>query len=178
MNYNLEVSSSTVFFTSEDKVINELLSYSKLKAGWDFGSGVQLSSLVIHKAVYTYNALRNPILNYECSPLSDGRVQITFFIKDHFLDVFVGVDEYNIVYEKGIGVNYETILEVKSNTLSKAEKLLDEIITECYSFVQSTSLNIIPERKDLKTVFPTWREESPYFLGNVQLKSQPQYATI
>jgi hypothetical protein len=149
-------SKSTPVGTLTDKVIRELLSYENLEDGWDCGVGSSISPYVVERAIKAYKYLQNDYFSYECTPNSDDTIRISFYLKDHFIDVITSKSKYRVVYELGIGNQYETIFDYDNLALTKIKDKLTTIRNQCFSSERLTSLGIVKVREGLMTASPTW----------------------
>jgi len=161
-----------------DRVIDELNSFSKLKDGWDFGVGSPISKRIIDRAIIAYTYLKDNFFEYECSPLSDNSIQITFSLLDNFVDVIITDDSYTLTQEKGFGNNYEIFECLKKTSLDNIKNILANIKTKCLSLEQSISPNIVPVKRGLTTASLTWVTASPSFRMIARSKNRKQSVLI
>ncbi|MFO7877094.1 MAG: hypothetical protein R6U55_10995 [Desulfovermiculus sp.] len=106
-----EDSGFTIIFeshdTGKDRIVNELDDFSKLKPGWKFGDGTDISRNIIESAKKIYREGRKYDLMAEVYPEIDGTITISFQNDDHFLDIQMINDlRCRITHEKGIGKDY------------------------------------------------------------------------
>jgi len=173
-----EAVSPSYQLTFVDTIVSELNSFAKLKKGWDFGYGVPISQHIIRRSIKAYNYLKDYFFDYECAPLNNGSIKITFSLLDNFLDVIINNGSYGVIVEKGIGIDYETLLEINNSSLEHIKTLLFNIKTQCFSSGQSIYQGTIAANKGLKTASRTWVEASPSSRSIVQSKNLKQRVLI
>ena len=168
----------SIFISFSDPIVSQLKSFSNLKDGWDFGDGKPISDHVINRAIKVYNYLKNSFFGYECSPLPNGGIQLTFCLLDHFIDVFVNKASFKVVYEKGIGENFDTIYELENVSLEKIKIILENIRNKCFSLGQSISQGTVSGREGFRSASRTWVAASPSLHMIAQSKSIRQSVYI
>ena len=158
-----------------DAVIDQLISFSYLKDGWDCGTGTGISDAVIIRSLSLYNNLFDPIFEYECTPISNNSIQLTFCLKNHFLDLVISENQVDVTYEKGIGYDFTTEIQLQNVSIYIIKKLLSFIKEQCFSLEQSIFLDIAEKKEGLKNVSQSWVTESPSFLMTVQSSNRPPF---
>jgi hypothetical protein len=98
---------------TSDPIVKQLQSFKDLKDGWDFGGGEAIAPVAITKAIQLYNLVKVTYqFDTEVHPLSNGGVNVLFFVDDYFLDILIQPDtSMDLVEEKGIGATYEQLYE-------------------------------------------------------------------
>jgi hypothetical protein len=171
-------SGNIVYFRLVDPIIDELNSFAKLEKGWDCGYGSPISDSVINKAISIYNELKDDVFDYECSPGSNNSIEISFCLKDYFINVKISDKVLRVTFEKGIGSDFETLLDTDDISIKEIKTLLQNLKVTCFSLEPSTSFGINQKRKDSKNVSMSLEMESPFLIFNVPNKSPNQYVTI
>lgn len=129
-NKKLLMKNNNIFYS--DEIMDELKSYGTLPDGWDFGKGLAPSNDIIEKAITIYQIGKYFEFGVEPSPLSDGGINLTFFINDNFLDVNVNFDNtLDIRIEKVYGKPYEILFKKNNVSMSLIEQYLIEIKSTC-----------------------------------------------
>lgn len=167
------------FYTKlSDPVIDDLKSFSKLEKGWDCGYGYPISENIINKALSIYDELKDPIFDYECTPNSNNSVEISFCLRDYFVNVKIGENNIRVTFEKGIGSDFVTILDVENISIQELKTLLQNLKVICFSLGQSTLYDINQKEKDLKNASMLLKTGSQFLIFNVPNESPNRYVTI
>lgn len=168
-------------FTRTDDIIKKIKSFANLENGWDFGQGVVPCDEVIGSAIQLYNL--GVIQGFEMSarPETNGGIIIGFSVEDDFIYVTVNDNStFDLVYEKGIGANYDIIVDEEDVSLEYITKTLQNIKSQWFLLEHSISKNMIIEAGDFQaTPSRIWEEEYPFLKKDVQEKSATaQYVLI
>ena len=111
-----------------DLIENKIQSFRDLPDGWDFGYGKAPSQFVIDIAIEIYRFGKNLGLNTEVFPIVDGSLEISLYMRDHFMDCLIQENgQIEFSYEIGIGEKYETILQIENISLIKIKEYLIEL---------------------------------------------------
>lgn len=172
------VKSSNQAYAASDEFLNELVSFAKLKKGWDSGSGDAISMGVIYRAINLYFRIKSPVYEYECTPFSNNSIQLTVCLKEHFLDILVKDGSYDISYEIGIGYNFESVMQKQDVSINEIFNTLSLIKEKCFSLEPLTSQSTVRENAGSTIVLQTMEMVSPYFRVNVPSRKAELCATI
>ncbi len=177
LKYSATFQAQNTFFAVNDSVIKCLLAFSDLEKGWDCGFGSAITKDVIHKAIFIYIQLKDEAFEYECTPYSNNSIEISFCLKDDFINIKVNSDKtINYTHEKGIGWIFQTLLDKEGASIIEIKNLLKETKEKCFSLEPSILVNTNQKRKDLKTVLQYWEMEYPYSNIHVLTKTVEMYA--
>jgi hypothetical protein len=168
-------SNSSIYLTIKDSIEETINNFRNLKDGWDYGQGSAISDFVIERSLKAYHFLKSSLLSYECTAHSDDSVQITFFYNDNFVDILVSKSKFGVVVEKGIGEDFETVLEHENLALPKIKILLNQIINQCFSLEPSISINLVGAKRDFRAASVTTRAGYQYSTRNVPSGNPGQY---
>jgi hypothetical protein len=168
---------------SEDDLTKVLIkNLAKIPNGWDFGSGYPPSEFVISKALQVYSLGKILSFKVEVKPETEGGIILTLYKKDEFLDVIINNNlSLDIVHEKGIGIEFQTLSEQENVDLSIISNKLKQIkkSIECTSSEHYTLENIVLQKDDSEVIVSkNTVKVSPYSMKNAQLEYRVVYASI
>jgi hypothetical protein len=169
----------------EEKNISQILSLKKLKNGWDFGEGEEISQDVIDRTVDIYNKFASRF-KITVHPTNEGGITLSLMYLDNFFDITIRKQNlYDFVLEIGIGSNYSEPVNLKSISLNEIyEKVnyyqLLKISTLKWNLLEHSTLqNSTQINPDFKVIAlkPT-KKGFQYSLKNVQSKKLGPSANI
>lgn len=140
-----------------NKIKLQIKELQKLEAGWDFGEGEAISDEVGEASLEIAETGLTLGLKADVRPTSEGGITVSLFHIDDFLFIAVKPDGFfDVIYEKGIGVNYD-ILDNKENlNLTTIRKyILQWVLSEHYIYLNTIKTqNVLPAMhlKNTKTV--------------------------
>jgi hypothetical protein len=165
-----------------DKNIDKIKSFSKLKDGWDFGSGLAINDEVINKAESAYFSL-SMFFKISVHPTSEGGITISTHIDENFFDItiFPYSDFVEYTHEKGIGNSFELIEFVENLTLNEAiNKAFDSqkiISSKCISLERLILENTTQKKRDSRAMSSNQMVGVfQYSIQNVQNPKAKQFA--
>ena len=104
---------------------------SNLPIGWDYGTDGPVSHRIIHKALSVIDFIYPLIDNVEVMPFNYGGINLIFanILDEYFVDIRINPDmTIDVVLEKGIGINYSTILYESNSSIEYAKELIENYI--------------------------------------------------
>lgn len=151
-----------------DHIEDKIYSFSTLKNGWDYGEGRAPQRAVIEKAIDIYRIGKRLGMDAEVFPVTSGEIEVSFSLRDHFMDIVVRDDEgLEFSYEIGIGEKYDRITSIENISLDEVEKRLGELAKLCGVSELSETITI-QGRKDLRiAVFGIMEEQFQFLTKNV-----------
>lgn len=179
LRYSTSFQAPHTFFAINDNVIKCLSAFSNLEKGWDCGFGSAITEDVILNAIFIYLQLKDEAFEYECTPYSNNSIEISFCLKDDFINIRINSDKtIDYTHEKGIGWHFETLLDVEGASVIEIKNLLKEIKEKCFSLEPSILVNTNQKGKDLKSVLQYWEMEYPCLNTPVLTKTVAIYVPI
>lgn len=169
-------------YLGDDLTKSMIRNLTKIPHGWDFGSGYPPSEFVISKALQVYSLGKLLSFKIEVKPETEGGIILTLYKKDEFLDVIINSNlSLDMVHEKGIGIEFETLSEqenvdliIISNKLKQIKKSI-----ECTSSEHYTLENIVLQKDDSEVIVSkNTVKVSLYSMQNVQSEYRVVYASI
>jgi len=176
LNFTENTFSSTYIFNIVDDTALFIKKFSRLKPGWDFGSGEPISEYVIKRALKVFAILNSPLLDHEVTPYSDDTILISFSNNENFIDVLISKSKLSFKHEKGLGNNFDVIEEHDNLSLEKIKVKVEQILTKCISFGPFILTSIVEENKGLKTVSPIFTGEFQSLKNNAQSQNLEMFA--
>jgi len=108
-----------------DSIIEELESFSKLEEGWSYGEGGPIPFKVIEIAKKVYKVGSYHINSVNVFPGTDGSILVVFYKEDISIEVVINKDlSLDLTLEKGIGFDYNILLEEYDVRLTRIENIL------------------------------------------------------
>lgn len=161
---NLSASSSYL-----NKIKLQIEDLQKLGAGWDFGEGEAISDEVGAASIEIAEMGLTLGLKAGVRPLTEGGIVVTLFYSDHFLFTTVKPDgNFDVSYEKGIGVNYDVLDNKENLTLTAVRKyIIQWVSSERYTFLNTIKTRNVLQVTHLKNIRMV---ESRFLTNNVQNK--------
>lgn len=169
----------------DGKTISQIILLKKLRNGWDFGEGEEISQDVIDRTLDIYNKFANRF-KITVHPTSEGGITLSLMYIDNFFDVTIKKqNSYDFVLEVGIGSKYIEPVNLKNISLNEIyEKvnyyhLLKISTLKWNSLEHSTLQNSTQINPDFKVIVskPT-KKGFQYSLKNVPSKKAGPSANI
>jgi len=88
------------------EIRNYIEVFGNLEEGWNFGDGKPISRNIINKAIQFVDYWDNDS-KVEAFPNIDGSITVSLQNEDKFLDIDVREESYYVIYEDGIGDQFE-----------------------------------------------------------------------
>lgn len=112
-------------------ILVQLERLNDLKDGWDFGSGKAIAPMAITKAIQLYRFVKVAYpVDTEVHPMSNGGVNMLFFVDDYFWNISIHTDEsMDLVEEKGVGATYEQCYEEENVDMDTLRQRFEVIRT-------------------------------------------------
>lgn len=145
-----------LIYTSEGKkreentvVINKIESFANLGEGWNYGKGKAPSNDMIAFALQVHNWGKSIGFGTDANPDPSGSIILTFFINDDFIFVTIKENDlFDLVHEKGIGVEYEIFKHKEDVDLDYISKYLNTTKTKWFLSGLYTSKDIVRQVAD------------------------------
>jgi hypothetical protein len=171
--------------TNLSYICNKISEFRYLEAKWNFGIGEAVSNRTIKiaiKLLSTINLASHEEFNnlkINALPSTEGGVIISLGKGDEFIELVVNPNfTYDLIYEKGIGVQFEILQEVYDIPVSNNEELIKYFFKLCNSsepYTLETTTSI--EKDSQASPSRIMEEESLFSTWNVQWLEVEAYAT-
>jgi hypothetical protein len=91
-------------------VRDKILSFGKLRDGWDFGQGVPAPQHVVKAALMFYGLGEHLGLEMDAFPGAGGDISVDFYIGEELVQVLIDTDlSLELTHERGIGSHYDEL---------------------------------------------------------------------
>jgi hypothetical protein len=151
-----------------DLIEDKIRSFATLQDGWNYGEGRAPSQAVIEQAILIHREGKKLGLDAEVFPFGDGDIEISMYMRDHFMDVFVYNDgRMDFSYEVGIGKQYETIESKESISMPEVKERLCQLPRRCGALESSEIITIKSKNDFPLTVLRTAKEGFRFLIENV-----------
>lgn len=164
-----------------DKTISKIEAFSKLEIGWDFGLGVPASHKTVLKAIRFYKEGIRQGFKSDARPSTDGGIILCFYIDDNFIYITLNPNgSYDFRYEKGIGENYEILIDTENATLEYINDTIKNLKSQWLLLEHYTSVNMTQTAGDFQVIALKNTVKEYQFLTNnaPELQVKTPYAII
>jgi hypothetical protein len=122
--FHKEITKDPYFSLSTPEKIEEFKKHPK---GWDFGVGDPAPPPVADEALALHEFGAGMGLKTDASPCTNGGIAVTFYRvgSDESVEITVNTNlTYDLLHEKGIGWNYDTLMEAEDFALTDVKNYI------------------------------------------------------